>query len=120
MTQRGPFHLWAFKKVFGAALKSKSANGAFYGLMGIAMKTRYNYIEAMSTQPTRPGPKPELDDDTKAVLTERLKTRERIGKMRALPMKCSGAFCKNPSLDCDLHSTCGRGPQTGLPFLRSE
>jgi hypothetical protein len=34
----------------------------------------------MSTQPTRPGPKPELDDDIKAVLTERLKTLEKDRK----------------------------------------
>jgi hypothetical protein len=31
----------------------------------------------MSTQPTRPGPKPKLDGDTKAVLTERLKRLEK-------------------------------------------
>jgi len=34
----------------------------------------------MASQPTRPGPKPELDDETKAVLTERLKTLEQDRK----------------------------------------
>jgi hypothetical protein len=34
----------------------------------------------MSSQPTRHGPKPELDDNTKAVLTERLKTLEKDRK----------------------------------------
>jgi hypothetical protein len=34
----------------------------------------------MSTQPTRPSEKPELDEGTKAILAERLKTLERDRK----------------------------------------
>ncbi len=34
----------------------------------------------MATQPTHPDEKPELDDETKAILSERLKTLERDRK----------------------------------------
>jgi hypothetical protein len=47
---------------------------------GACNEAGYNQVREMSSQPTRHGPKPELDDNTKAVLTERLKTLEKDRK----------------------------------------
>jgi hypothetical protein len=65
------------RRAFGAALKFQIREGRVLWPDGDCNEDPIQLIGEMSTQPTRPGPKPKLDDDTKAVLTERLKRLEK-------------------------------------------
>jgi hypothetical protein len=48
----------------------------------IATKVRsdYDWIMSTTTQPTRPGAKPEIDDETRRIIEERLRTADQNTK----------------------------------------